>query len=188
MARCLLGNGRTHHGTGSSHDHHDHARRQAGHTAIASFTRAAKPGIRHQPQGGRNMARFRSPFRARRCLGKSGTPCWQDPHHRGGSGCLPFLTRQARPAKAVGRARLLRRGACIAPVWAQAVRRRCRPSLGGGERTSVQAVAPCRVARKGAPGQREGLIARDAALPRREDFHQENLATAKRLRLDGLRG
>lgn len=74
------------------------------------------------------------------------------------------------------------------------------PRLGAGRAAEMPAVTRGRGAdvcasrgavprrAKGGMGQREGLIARDAALPRREDFHQENLATAKRLRLDGLRG
>jgi len=56
MVRSFLRNGRKHYWTGSSRERHDHARRQSSNTAIASFARAAVPGVRHQPQDCRQVA------------------------------------------------------------------------------------------------------------------------------------
>jgi hypothetical protein len=47
MQQSLRRNGRKHYGTSSSRERHDHARRQSSNTAIASFARAAEPGVGH---------------------------------------------------------------------------------------------------------------------------------------------
>src|SRR5574343_2070849 len=56
MVRSFRRNGRKQHGTSSSREPHDHARRQSSNTAIASFARAIEPGARHQPEDGSKVA------------------------------------------------------------------------------------------------------------------------------------
>jgi hypothetical protein len=53
MVRSFRWNGRKPHGTSSSRERHDHARRPSSNTAIASFARDAEPGAWDQPENGR---------------------------------------------------------------------------------------------------------------------------------------
>lgn len=56
MVRFFRWNGRKPHGTGTSRERHDHARRPSSNTAIASFARGAEPGTGDQSQDGGKVA------------------------------------------------------------------------------------------------------------------------------------
>jgi len=56
MVRSLRWNGKKRYGTGTSRERHDHARRQSGNTAIASFAHGAEPGAWDQPEDGGEVA------------------------------------------------------------------------------------------------------------------------------------